>query len=409
MLCLSARSRSCSSRFTPALMAVFMAGLLSLSLSCSKAEQKGPAQPRTAEVTVITIQARDIPVSPEFVAQTQSSQMVNIQARVSGFLDKRVYQEGSVVKEGQTLFMMDQKPFKVQLDQSEAALAKQKAAMDTACANLARVKPLVQLNALSQKDLDDAVGQCQSYQAAVDQAKAQLETAKLNLSYTVITSPVTGVSSYAQQADGTYINPQNSLLTTVSVLSPMWVNFSLSENEVQMMREQVKKGLLRAAKGNNYVVEIILVDGSLFPYTGRITFADSSYNPSTGTFLIRASVNNPEGILKPNQYVRVRLKGAVRPNAIVVPQRAIQQGSKGHFVWVVDKDGKAEMRPVTVGEWEGDNWLVFDGLKSGERVVTDGALMLGPGMPLTIKQAQPGSAAEPKKQPPAGAGETKSP
>jgi membrane fusion protein (multidrug efflux system) len=183
----------------------------------------------------------------------------------------------------------------------------------------------------------------------------------------------------------------------------MWVNFSLSENEMQNLREQVTKGLLRVPQNRNYVVEIILVDGSLFPHTGRITFADSSFNPQTGTFLLRASVDNPKGILLPNQYVRVRIKGAVRPNAILVPQRAIQQGSKGHFVWVV-KDGKAEARPVTVGNWEGDEWLVFEGLKAGEQVVVDGGLILTPGMPVTAKPlskpaGSPTPAVEPKSDP----------
>ncbi len=376
--------------------------LLAAVVGCSKGSQE-KAQPKSAEVTVITVETRDVPVSSEYVAQTQSSRLVNIQARVSGFLEKRVYAEGAVVKEGQTLFRMDQKPFKVQLNQAEAALAKQVAAFETARANLARVKPLAEINALSKKDLDDAVGQYQSYEAAVEQAKAQVESAKLNLSYTVITSPVTGMTSFAQQTEGTYISQQNSLLTTVAVLSPMWVNFSLSENEMQNLRDQVKKGLLRVPQNKNYVVEIILVDGSLFPHTGRITFADSSFNPQTGTFLLRASVDNPKGILLPNQYVRVRVKGAVRPNAILVPQRAIQQGSKGHFVWVV-KDGKSEGRPVTVGNWEGDEWLVFEGLKAGEQVVVDGSLLLTPGMSVSVKAlakpaGSPAPTVEPKTEP----------
>jgi membrane fusion protein (multidrug efflux system) len=390
--------------------AILLLVVFVMAAGCSKGPvEKSP--PRSAEVTVINVEAKDVPVSAEYVAQTQSSRLVNIQARVSGFLDKRVYTEGAMVKEGETLFVMDQKPFKVQLDQAQAALARQIAAMDTAKANLARVKPLVELDALSKKDLDDAVGQYQSYEAAVDQAKAQVETAKLNLSYTVITSPVTGITSFAQQTEGTYISTQNSLLTTVAVLTPMWVNFSLSENEVQTLREQEKKGLLRMPKGNNFVVEVILVDGSLFPHTGRITFADSSFNPQTGTFLIRASVDNPKGLLMPNQYVRARLKGAIRPKAILVPQRAIQQGSKGHFVWVVDKDGKAEARPVVVGEWDGNEWFVFEGLKSDEKVVVDGALMLSPGMPLTVKpssQSPEGSApAGDQKTSPADNGEKK--
>ena len=352
-------------------------------LSC-KSKKKTPA-PSPPAVAVMEVVQRDVPVSFEYVAQTQSSHLVNIQARVSGFLDKRMYAEGTLVKEGQVLFLMDAKPFKVQLDQAKAALARQEAASETSRLNLVRIKPLVEQNALSQKDLDDATGRYHSDAAAVEQAKSQVETAQLNLSYTTITSPVTGVSSSALQTEGTYISPQNSLLTTVAVLSPIWVNYSVSENEMQGYRDQIAKGLLRPPKSENYAVEVILVDGSVYPYAGRITFAEPSYNAQTGTFLLRVSVNNPKGVLRPNQFVRVRLKGAVRPKAILVPQRAVQQGPKGHFVWVVDKESKAEQRPVVVGGWHGDDWFIFEGLRSGERVVVDGGLTLRPGTSVSAK------------------------
>jgi membrane fusion protein (multidrug efflux system) len=354
-----------------------------LSPACeSKKEASAPPPP---VVTVMEIVQRDVPIAFEFVAQTQSSHLVNIQARVSGFLDKRLYPEGAQVKEGQVLFQMDAKPFQVQLDQAKAALAKQEAALETARLNLERTKPLTEQNALSQKDLDDATGQYLSAAAATEQAKAQVESAKLNLSYTTITSPVTGLSSSAHQTDGTYINPQNSLLTTVSVLSPIWVNFSISENEMYKYRGQEAKGLLRAPNYKDYEVEIILVDGSVYPYIGRMTFAEPSYNAQTGTFLIRATVHNPDGVLRPNQYVRARLKGAIMPKAILVPQRAVQQGSKGHFVWVVGKENKVEQRPVIVGDWQGDDWFIYEGLRSGEQVVIDGGLTLRPGATVTIK------------------------
>jgi membrane fusion protein (multidrug efflux system) len=356
-------------------------------LPACRSEKKASAPPPPV-VTVMDVTQRDVPVTFEYVAQTQSSHLVNIQARVSGFIDKRMYTEGAVVKEGQVLFQMDAKPFQVQLDQARAVLARQEAALETARLNLARIKPLVEQNALSQKDLDDATGRYQSDAAAVEQAKAQVETAKLNLSYTTITSPVTGVSSSALQTEGTYISPQNSLLTTVAVLSPIWVNFSISENEMQSYREQVAKGLLRSPTAGKYSVEVTLVDGSVYPYAGQITFAEPSYNAQTGTFLIRASVNNPEGMLRPNQYVRARLKGAIRPKAILVPQRAVQQGSKGHFVWAVGKENKAEQQPVVVGGWHGDDWFIFEGLRSGEQVVVDGGLMLRPGMPVSTKPYQ---------------------
>jgi len=389
-------------RVLPPLLALSTA--LLLTGGCGKEEKKEAARP-PLEVTALTVVARDVPVASVFVAQTQSSQAVNIAARVSGFLDKRVYTEGAVVKAGQVLFRMDPKPFQAQVDGAEAALQRNQAAYEVAKANLARTKPLAQQNALSQKDLDDAQGQYEQTAAAVAQSKAQLESARLDLSYTTITSPVDGVSSFAAVADGTYVNAQNSQLTTVSVLSPMWINFSVSENEMERIRSQVRNGTLKLPEGNQFVVEIELVDGTLFPYKGKITFADPSYNSQTGTFLIRASVDNPNGLLRPNQYVRTRLHGAIRPNAILVPQRAVQQGAKGHFVWVVTKDGKAELRPVVVGDWYGDSWFIAQGLASGERVVVDGALRLAPdaAVKVTVYTPKPESpeAAAPSR--PAGA------
>jgi membrane fusion protein, multidrug efflux system len=374
-------------------LALLVAVAAALLAGCGKKEAAPAAKP-PVEVSVVTVAPRDVPAVFEYVAQTQSSRQVNIQARVNGFLEKRVYTEGSIVKAGQVLFLMDMKPFQAQLDAAKAQLSKAQAALDVAKSNLARVKPLTEKEALSQKDLDDATGNFESTAASVEAAKAQVTTAQLNLSYCTITSPVDGISGSAAQAEGTYLNQQNAQLTTVAVLSPMWVNFSLSENEMQSLRDQADKGLLRRAPNNKYVVEIVLVDGQVFPFTGSITFTDPAFNAQTGTFLIRASVDNPQGVLRPNQYVRVRVKGATRPNAILVPQRAVLQGARGHFVWVVDKDGKAENRPVTVGDWSGDEWVVTEGLRAGERVVVDGGLKLGPGTALNPK-AYAGTAAAP--------------
>jgi membrane fusion protein, multidrug efflux system len=355
--------------------------LLACALLASSCAREAPKAPEKApiDVTVLTVQRADVPVTAVYVAQTQSVQAVNIQARVSGWLDKRVYTEGAVVKNGQVMFQMDPKPFQAQVDASKAALERQQAAMVVAKQNLDRTKPLAQQQALSQKDLDDATGQYAQTQAAVQQAQAQLETAQLNLSYTTIRAPVDGVSSYALVADGTYLSPSNSQLTTVSVLTPMWINFSISENEMERIRNDVRAGQLRLPEGGKFIVEVEMVDGNLFPYTGAITFADPSYNPTTGTFLLRATVNNPAGVLRPNQYVRVRLTGSIRPNAVVVPQRAVQQSAKGHFIWVVNAQNKAELRPVTVGEWKGEGWLISEGLANGDKVVVDGGVRLSAG------------------------------
>ena len=358
---------------------------LALLAACGKEAPKLPPPP--LEVSIITVQPRDIDISREYIAQTQSSQAVNIQARVSGWLDKRVYTEGAVVKAGQVLFRMDPKPFQAQLDAANAALQRNQAALTVAKQNLDRTKPLAQKNALSQKDLDDAQGQYEQAAAAVEQSKAQVTSAQLDLSYTVISSPVNGVSSYAAVADGTYLSPQNAQLTTVSVLTPMWVNFSLSENEYLRLQNDIRDGRLRLPKDMNLTVEVVQPDGSLFPFTGKITFADPNYNAQTGTFLIRATVDNPKGVLRPNQYVRARLRGAVRPNGILVPQRAVQQGAKGHFAGVLNQDGKAELRPLEVGDWFGDGWFVNEGLAPGDRLVVDGGQRLSPGAAVIVAMA----------------------
>jgi len=370
---------------------------------CYKEEVKAPERP-PAEVFVVKVEARDVPVAFQYVAQTQSSHQVEIRARVPGFLDNRLYTEGTTVKAGDVLFVMDKKPFQAQVDDAAAALARQKAALETARLNLARVKPLVEQDALSKKQLDDATGVYETYAAAVEQAKAQLSQAQINLGYCTITSPVEGVTGAALLQDGAYVNLLNSHLTTVSTLSPMWVNFSISEQWVQNYRNEIARKTIVPPAEDAYEVEILQVDGAVFPQKGRITFKAPIYNPQTGTFLIRVTLDNPAGILRPNQYVQARVNGAVRPKSILVPQRAVQQGAKGHFVWVVTADSKAENRPVAVGEWRGDDWFINEGLKPGEDVVVDGGLTLQPGAsvspkPYTAEKASKPADEAPKDQP----------
>ncbi len=361
--------------------------LITILSACSTT--KNEAKDNKAEgipVTAIIVEAKDIPVSFEYVAQTQSSHLVNIQARVTGFLDKRIYTEGEIVKKDQILFLMDKKPFQTQVDASQAALARQKAAFETASLNLARVKPLADLNALSQKDLDDARGNYETSAASVEQAKAQLETALLNLSYCTITSPIEGITSAALQQEGTYLNLTDSQLTTVSKLSPIWVNFSLSENQIQTYYDQIKSGELVPPKNDEYEVKVIQGNGNVFPYTGKITFTEPYFNPQTGTFLIRASVDNPKALLRPNQFVRAKVEGAIRPHAILIPQRAVQQSAKGFFVWVVNDENKADFRPVKVGDWKGTDWFITEGLTSGEKVIVDGGIRLHAGDKVVVSE-----------------------
>lgn len=337
------------------------------------------------EVTAFTIEAKDVPISIEFIGKTQSSRRVEIRSRVEGFLEKRLYTEGNLVQTGQKLFQMDRKPFEAQLQAAQAELTQQQARLENATANLNRVKPLAEQNAVAQKDLDDAIGQFRSAAASVEAAKAKVVQAKLDLGYTTIISPVTGLSSFAVQQEGAYIGfGTDSLLTYVAQVDPMWVEFSVSENQILKQRASQTKGLVVPPPDGNYEVEIVLADNTIHAHTGRITFADASLSEETGTFLIRAEVANPDKELRPGQFVRARIKGAYRPNAVLVPQRAVQQGAQGSFVWVINDNGEAEFRPITVGQWSGDNWFVDSGLTGDETIVVEGALRLRAGVPVKV-------------------------
>jgi membrane fusion protein (multidrug efflux system) len=360
--------------------------LVALLAACRQAPDELPRE--AVAVTVMTVAQRDTPVNFEFTAQTQSSREVEIRARVDGFLEKRVYTEGELVKAGQTLFLMDPKPFEAALQTAKGQLAQQQARWTVTKLNLARVRPLVAQNAISKKDLDDAVGNEQEAAAAVIAAQGAVRTAELNLSYTTIKSPLDGLSSYARQQDGSYVTATTqSLLTYVYQLDPMWVNFSISENEMLAYRDQIDKKQLRFPPRSQFDVSLILGDGSVYSKTGRIDFLNPAFSTQTGTFLVRASFSNPDGVLRPGQFVRARVAGAVRPNAVLVPQRAVLQGSKSHFVWVIDKQGKARQRVVEVGSWHGDDWFITDGLKPGEQIVVDGAIRVAADTPLKITHA----------------------
>jgi len=375
---------------------LFLALLTALAAGCSK--EAPPAQRPPAPVSVLIVKAATIPVSEPFVAQTESSRQVDIVARVSGYLDKIAYQEGEVVKEGQVLFQLDPKPFKAQLDAARGELLAQQARLTTATATLKRVKPLAQQNALSQSDLDRAQGEYDAASAAVYAARAKVTEAELNLGYTTIRSPVNGVASRSLQREGAYVNAlsQTAYLTYVAALDPIWVNFSVSQNQMAKSRDEVAKGRLVPPKDREYEVDLVLSDGSIYPEKGRISFADPSFSQDTGSFLVRAVLPNPKHDLRPGMFVTANLKGAVRPDAIVVPQLAVQQGSNGHLVYVVKEDGTAEVRPVIVGDYYGKSDIVIvNGLHAGDRVVVEGVLKVVPGQPVKI--VEPGQA-DPKSK-----------
>ena len=370
--------------FLPLVPAVFLSVMLS---GCDKSEAPPPPPP---EVTVLKVESKDSPVTFQFVGITESSQQVEVRARVDGFLDDRLYTEGSIIKKGDVMFRMDAKPFESQLDAAKAALAEQEARLWTARADLKRVKPLAKANAVSLKELDDSQGRVNAAAAAVEMARADVETAELNLGYTTIYAPVTGASSFARIQNGAYVDQKNSLLTYVAQLDPIWVDFSISEDELLSLRSQRKKGQLQLPENGMLDIELVMADGSVYPETGKIFFRDANYSTETGTFLLRATFANPEQDLRPGQFVRVRVKGMIRPDAFLVPQQAVLQGAQGFFVWIVDGEGKAQTRSVEVGDWQGDNWFIYKGLSDGDRVITDGLVRLAKGTPVKIVQPKAG-------------------
>lgn len=362
---------------------------------CGGGKPDAPPQPQAIPVGTITVQAGDVPFVGEFVGETESSQEVEIRARVEGFLESINYREGALVSKGAVLFQMDRKPFEAALAAARAELQAQQARLGTASANLKRVGPLAAEDALSQKDLDDAQGARDAAVAAVEGARSRVQQAEINLSYTTIHSPVTGVTSFARKQPGSFIAPgPDSLLTLVSALDPMRVNFSVSENEQLRFTKLIEQGKIRPADERKYTVKIVLADGTVVPAPGHITFGDASFSKETGTFLVRAELPNADGQLRPGQFVRVLMSGASWVDAIQVPQRAVMQGPQGNFVWVVDAESKAQFRPVTVGPLDGDLWLIAEGLKDGEQVVVDGGLKLAPGVPVKALSPEEAAAAQ---------------
>jgi len=342
------------------------------------------------DVTAMKVEPETVPVTIEYVGQTQSSHMVEIRARVEGYLDKIAYKEGSLVNEGDLLFQIDPRPFQAKLEQAKGELAAAKANLTRARREYARIEPLYKQNAVSQRDRDNAEAALLEAEASVQSAKGKVMDAEVNLSYTTITSPVTGLSDRALQLEGALVSPgPESLLTTVSVPDPMWIYFSVSENDMLKYRDEIAKGLLKFPPKDDFEVQLVLADGSIFPEKGHVTFTAPLFSRETGTFLVRAVLANPQGLLRPGQFVRVQVIGATRPNAIVIPQQAVVQTAKGHAVFVV-KDGKAELRNVEVGEWQSsDGWFITSGLKSGEDIVVNGTNKLREG--ALVKVAREGT------------------
>jgi membrane fusion protein, multidrug efflux system len=350
------------------------------------------------EVTVVTAEAQPLPVSWEYVGQTVGSREVEVRARVTGILLSRNFKEGDRVKRGQSLFTIDPAPFKAAAARAEADVVAAQARYDQAKRNAARLRPLYAEKAVSQKEHDDAVSAEDIGAADVKAAQARLVEAKLNLEYTRVEAPISGITTRAIPSEGTLVSGPNVLLTSVVQTDPMWVNFGIADNEQARIQKDVQAGHLKLPR--NFEVELRLADGGVYKHKGKLDFADVRVSTQTGTREARAEVPNPDGALRPGQFVRVVLRGAVIPNAVTVPQRSVMEGPQGKFVYVVDEKSTAQPRPVEAGQWAGDRWVISSGLKGGERVIVDGVMKIGPGAPVRIAEkpaAKPGAEQQAKK------------
>ena len=347
-----------------------------------------------AEVSVMTAEAQPLPVSREFVGQTAGSREVEVRARVTGILLSRNFKEGDRVKKGQSLFTIDPAPFKAAAARAEADVVAAQARYDQAKRNAARLRPLYAEKAVSQKENDDALSAEDIGAADVKAAQARLVEAKLNLEYTRVEAPISGITTRAIPSEGTLVSGPNVLLTSVVQVDPMWINFGISDNEQARIQKDVQAGTVTLPR--NFEVELRLADGTVYPQKGKLDFADVRVSTQTGTMEARAEVPNPDGYLRPGQFVRVVLKGAVYPHAVTIPQRAVLEGPQGKFVYIVDEKSTAQPRPVEAGPWAGDQWIISSGLKGGERVIVDGVMKIGPGAPVRIAEQKPEAQPEQK-------------
>jgi membrane fusion protein (multidrug efflux system) len=391
--------------FSPAIRGLAAVLVLASLAACQKSQPQAGAMP-PPEVVVVVAQPRDMPASYEYVAQIAGVREVEVRPRVSGILEKWNYTEGARVAAGQSLFTIDPEPFRAALARADADLASFQANLDLARRNAARLKPLFEARAVSQKDYDDAASAEQIAVANLKGAQAAVTEARLNLSYTRVEAPISGYTSRALQSEGSLVQAQQTLLTKIAQIDPVHVIFSFTESEHLKFTRAMADGTLRLPKDGKFDVRLKLADGSEYTRSGKVDFTDVRVNPETGTIEARAVIANPQGLLRPGQFARVTLSGGVRPGAIAIPQRAVLEGPGTKIVLTVNAQGLVEPRPIQVGDWTGQDWIITGGLKAGDQVIVDGMVKAAPGKPVRIAQLPP-AGAQPNQAPPAGTPQAK--
>jgi membrane fusion protein (multidrug efflux system) len=357
--------------------------------SCGKKEAPPPPPPPNVEV--VNVVQKDVPIYGEWVGSLDGLVNATIRAQVTGYLIKQNYKEGDLVKKGQVLFEIDPRTFQAALDQARATLTQAEARHTTANANLVRIRPLAQKNAVSQKDLDDAVGAEETSRASAQAAKAAMDKAQLELDFTRITSPVDGIAGIAKAQIGNLVGPGSAEeLTAVSTIDPIKCYVSLSE------QEYLRAGERKASKAGKVPLELILSDGTTYPHKGAIAFADREVDVRTGTIRVAALFPNPQNLLRPGMFGRVRAKMEVRTGALVVPQRAVSDVQGKNLVAVVGAGNKITIKPVKVGEAYGQLRVIHEGLQTGEQVVAEGIQKVRDGLVVNPKPFGEGVPAQPE-------------
>ena len=356
--------------------------LLVLTAGC---EQKASTQQQPVAVATLTMRGHPLAITEEYPAQLEASNTVEIRPQVSGILQRQAGLEGTLMHQGDVLFEIDPQPFIAALGQAQAGLAQAHAAQAQAIRDLARARPLSQIDAVSERELDAAVAANDSASAQVKAAEAAVQTAQLNLGYTKVRSPIAGTMSRALIRLGGVVTAYTTLLTTVYQTDPMWANFSVGEQRMLQIQRELGRALNQGNPSQRQF-KLLLADGSEYNVPAKLNFVDAAVDTRTDTLALRLTVPNPDGLLKAGQYVRVQVATAVQPNTLLVPQRAVQVLQDKNFLWIVDKDGKAQMRDVHMGPQQGNYWIVEQGLAPGDVVIVDGTQKLKPDLPV---KAQP--------------------
>jgi membrane fusion protein (multidrug efflux system) len=358
--------------------AVLLSGITLFAAGCKKGTAKQEQAPPLVEVAAVI--QRDVPVYSEWTASTDGLVNATIRAQVQGYLIKQDYREGDPVRKGQILFEIDPRTFQATLEQAKGQLSQAKARLENARANLERIKPLADLKAVSLKDLDDAVDNERESEASVTSATAMVDKARLDLEFTKVLSPITGIAGIARAQIGDLVGPGSiEELTTVSTVDPIKVYIPMSEQEF------LRYVAHRSGRAEAMDLELILADGTVHPGKGSFAFADRQVDIKTGTIKVAILFPNPGNVLRPGQFARVRARTAIRKGALLVPQRAVMELQGRYQVAVVGPNNKVEIRPVKVADRVDSLWMIDEGLKAGEEVITEGLQKVRQGVIVNAK------------------------